>query len=77
LTGGSDWKSRPVKFGADLYATIGRAIVKWNESEDIWIPVYVDAAYEITSLASFESNIYAGRGSNNNYLTSSDGDYLG
>jgi hypothetical protein len=74
LTGGSDWKSRPVKFGSDLYATIGRAIVKWDESEDIWVPVYVDAAYEITSLASFESNIYAGRGSNNNYLTSSDGD---
>ena len=73
LTGGSEWKSRPVKFGADVYATMGRSIMVWDESNDSWLPVYVDSAYEITGLASFESSLYAGRGSNNNYLTSTDG----
>ena len=73
LTGGSEWKSRPVKFGADVYSTMGRAIMVWDEDNDSWLPVYVDSAYEITGLASFESRLYAGRGSNDNYLTSTNG----
>ena len=73
LTGGSEWKSRPGKFGANVYSTMGRAIMIWDESNDSWLPVYVDSAYEITGLASFESRLYAGRGSNDNYLTSTDG----
>jgi len=72
-TGGSEWKSRPIKFGTDLYSTMGRYIMKWDEDSDTFLPVYVDASYEITGLASFESNMYAGRGSDNNYLTSTDG----
>ena len=73
LTGGSEWKSRPVKFGTDVYSTMGRAIMVWSEDNDSWLPVYVDSAYEITGLASFESRLYAGRGSNDNYLTSTNG----
>ena len=73
LTGGSEWKSRPVKFGTDVYSTMGRAIMVWDEDNDSWLPVYVDSAYEITGLASFESRLYAGRGSNDNYLTSTNG----
>ena len=72
-TGGSEWKSRPVKFGSDHYATMGRCIMKWDEDDDVFLPVYVDGSHEITSLVPFESNLYAGRGSNNNYLYSSNG----
>ena len=73
IAGGSEWKSRPVKFGSDHYASMGRSVVKWSEAYDSWLPVYVDSAYEITSLAVFESNIYAGRGTSTNYLLSSNG----
>tara|TARA_R110000796_G_scaffold56742_5_gene131370 strand:+ start:1302 stop:3788 length:2487 start_codon:yes stop_codon:yes gene_type:complete len=73
LTGGSEWEARPVKFGDSVYSTMGRSIMVWSEEHDSWLPVYVDSAYEITGLASFENKLYAGRGSNNNYLTSTNG----
>ena len=73
MTGGSEWEARPVKFGDSVYSTMGRSIMVWSEEHDSWLPVYVDSAYEITGLASFENKLYAGRGSNNNYLTSTNG----
>lgn len=73
LTGGSEWKGKPVKFGANYYGIMGRAILKFDEGNDAWLPVYVDPAYEITAISSYSSSLYAGRGVNDNYLTSSDG----
>jgi len=73
LTGGSEFKSKPLDFSGSQYGTMGRAVIKWDESNDVWLPVYVDSTYEITGLESYESSLYAGRGSNNNYLTSTDG----
>jgi len=73
LTGGSAFNARPIEFEGGYYATMGRSIIKWDENNDAWLPVYLDATYEITALESYEGNLIAGRGDSANYKVSGDG----
>ena len=73
LTGGSAFKSRPIEFEGNYYASMGRSVIKWDESNDAWLPVYLDGSDEITGLENYEGNLIVGRGDNNNYLLSADG----
>ena len=73
LAGGSAFKSRPIEFEGNYYASMGRSVIKWDESNDAWLPVYLDGSDEITGLENYEGNLIVGRGDNNNYLLSADG----
>lgn len=61
------------EFAANAYIAVGRGIYKWDESNDYWHVVYMDASYSITSLISYGSTLLAGRNTNDNYLRSTDG----
>ena len=73
LTGGSTFNSRPIEFEGGYYASMGRSVIKWDESNDAWLPVYVDGTYEITGIENYEGNLIVGRGDSTNYLVSGDG----
>ena len=46
----------------DIYATIGRAVVKWNESTFVWDAVYIDATRAATAIIEFNDIIYVAFG---------------
>ena len=73
LTGGSTFNSRPIEFEGGYYASMGRSVIKWDESNDAWLPVYLDSTYEITAIENYEGNLIVGRGDSTNYLLSGDG----
>ena len=73
LTGGSTFNSRPIEFEGGYYASMGRSVIKWDESSDAWLPVYLDSTYEITAIENYEGNLIVGRGDSTNYLVSGDG----
>jgi hypothetical protein len=73
LSGGSTFNSRPIEFEGSYYASMGRSVIKWNETHDAWLPVYLDSAYEITALENYGGNLIVGRGDSTNYLLSGDG----
>jgi len=73
LTGGSTFNSRPIEFEGGYYASMGRSVIKWDESNDAWLPVYLDSTYEITGIENYEGNMIVGRGDSTNYLVSGDG----
>ena len=70
--GGATW-TEPQEFSSNIYAACGRAIYKWDDSNEIWNAVYVDAATTITDLISFGGALYAARGASSNYLRSTNG----
>jgi hypothetical protein len=70
--GGATW-TEPQEFSSNIYAACGRAIYKWDDTNELWNAVYLDAAYVITDLISFDGALYAGRGTSANYLRSTDG----
>lgn len=57
----------------EFYIPCGRMIIKWDEDDEAFYPVYFDANYTITSLEEFDGDFIAGRGTNDNYLVSADG----
>lgn len=63
----------------EFYAASGRAIYKWDEGDDAFYAVHVsDSANDISDLESFDDSgtagvLYAGRGTGDNYLRSTDG----
>lgn len=75
--GGVTFTSNPRAFANDFYVACGRTICKWDEDGLAFYPVYVDTAYAISDLEVFATDgtprIYAGRGSDSNYLLSTDG----
>ena len=71
--GGVSATGKLQEFAANAYIAIGRGIYKWDESNDYWHVVYMDASYSITSLISYSSVLLAGRGTSDNYLRSTDG----
>tara|TARA_B100000686_G_scaffold84052_1_gene90802 strand:- start:608 stop:3088 length:2481 start_codon:yes stop_codon:yes gene_type:complete len=73
LTGGSTFNSRPIEFEGGYYASMGRSVIKWDESNDAWLPVYLDSTYEITAIENYGGNLIVGRGDSTNYLVSGDG----
>ena len=70
--GGATW-TEPQEFSDNIYAACGRAIYKWDDTNELWNAVYYDAAYAITDLISFKGALYAARGTSANYLRSTDG----
>ena len=73
LAGGSAFNSRPIEFEGGYYASMGRSVIKWDESNDAWLPVYLDSTYEITAIENYGGNLIVGRGDSTNYLVSGDG----
>ncbi len=76
-TGGVAFSSPPVHFLTDYYMTSGRGIYKWSEADDVFTPVYLDAAYAVNSLEVFSVGgtpyLMAGRGTSANYIYSTSG----
>ena len=54
--------TQPQEFGGNIYIGCGRQILKWDDTDNFWEPVYWDSAYSITSLASYKSVLYAALG---------------
>ncbi|MBN86840.1 MAG: hypothetical protein CL885_04885, partial [Dehalococcoidia bacterium] len=73
LEGGSSFNSRPIEFEGGYYASMGRSVIKWDETNDAWLPVYLDSTYEITGIENYGGNLIVGRGDSTNYLISGDG----
>lgn len=75
--GGISFTGTPVAFANEYYVPCGRTICKWDEDEAAFYPVYHDADNFITDLVMFSTDgtprMYAGRGTADNYLTSTDG----
>jgi hypothetical protein len=63
----------------EFYAASGRSIFKWDETDDVFYSVYFsDSANDISDLEEFDDGgtagvLYAGRGTGDNYLRSTDG----
>jgi len=70
--GGATW-TEPQEFSSNIYAACGRAIYKWDDTNEIFNAVYIDAAYQITDLISFQGTLYAARGTSAVYLKSTNG----
>jgi len=73
IFGGIEFPARPQEFSGELYVPCGRSILKWDESNEIWYPVYCDSAYQITDIEVFGNYLYAGRNTDAPLLYSSDG----
>ena len=75
--GGVSFTSNPRDFINEFYVACGRTICKWDEDDLAFYPVYVDTTNAITDLEVFATDgtprIYAGRGTADNYLVSTDG----
>ena len=46
----------------DIYAIVGRCIVKWSESDYVWDAVYIDATRAATAIIEFNDVIYVAFG---------------
>lgn len=73
IDGGVSFPAPPQEFGSNLYIPCGRSILKWDSTNSIWLPVYIDASNDITDLDVYEDKLYAGRNTDAPYLYSSDG----
>ncbi len=73
LTGDAEFNDSAAELGGELYVTYGRAVLKWNETNDAFYPVYVDAAYSVQCIRELNGKLYIGFGSNQTYKHSSDG----
>ena len=51
--------TEPQEFGGNIYVGCGRQILQWDDSLNYWKPVYWDSQYAVTSLASYNSVLYA------------------
>tara|TARA_R100000329_G_scaffold44103_1_gene41279 strand:- start:1973 stop:4438 length:2466 start_codon:yes stop_codon:yes gene_type:complete len=71
-TGGVDWTT-PQEFNGNVYAACGRVIYKWDDSNEVFNAVYADSTYNVTDMISFNGALYAGFGTNQVYLRSTDG----
>ena len=71
-TGGVDWTT-PQEFNGNVYAAAGRVIYKWDDSNEVFNAVYADSTHDITDMISFNGALYAGFGTNQVYLRSTDG----
>ena len=70
--GGASW-TQPQEFEDNIYVACSRGIYKWDDTNEKWNVVYIDPTYDITDLESFGGDLYAGRGSSDNYIYSADG----
>jgi hypothetical protein len=65
-TGGVVWVGT-AETADTLYAAVGRSIVKWNETNDVWdLVFYADDA--TTDIIEYFGNIYVAKGAGNPYL---------
>ena len=71
-SGGVDWTT-PQEFNGNVYAAAGRVIYKWDDSNEVFNAVYADSTYDVTDMISFNGALYAGFGTNQVYLRSTDG----
>ena len=71
-SGGVDWTT-PQEFNGNVYAACGRVIYKWDDSNEVFNAVYADSTYNVTDMISFNGALYAGFGTNQVYLRSTDG----
>lgn len=61
-----------VEFEGNLYMSVGRLVVKLDDSTGVWKCVRGDTV-PITALDSYGGNLYAARGTSNSYIYSSNG----
>jgi hypothetical protein len=79
LPGGhSDFNDNGVVMGNELYIPCGRTVLRWNEEDDAFYPVYIDPAYSVECITEFDwdgdnPKLYIGFGSNQPYKSSADG----
>jgi len=65
-TGGVTWVGT-AEVADTLYAAVGRGIVKWNETNDVWDLVFY-SANAATDIIEYFGNIYVATGAGNAYL---------
>lgn len=76
--GGVDFPSPAQEFKDNIYVVSGRGIYKWNEANDYFEAVFMDSAVSFTDIKAHSDSgttaaLYAARGSDDNYLRSTDG----
>ena len=54
--------TEPQEFGGNVYVGCGRQILQWDDNNNYWKPVYWDSTHSVTSLASYNSVLYAALG---------------
>jgi hypothetical protein len=74
----ADFNDNGVVLSNELYVPCGRTIMRWNESDNAFYPVYIDPAYDVECLTEFDWNgaspkLYIGFGTNQVYKSSADG----
>lgn len=71
--GGTSWNDSPAELSGTQYAVYGRGVYQWNESDDAYYAVYLDASYNVECLRELDGNLYIGFGANQTYKYSSNG----
>ena len=49
-----DFNDDPVTLSNELYVPCGRMVLQWDDTDDAWYAVYVDAAYDVECIAEFD-----------------------
>jgi len=66
-TGGVVWAGT-AQCASNLYAACGRAVLQWDETNDVWNAVYVHATQETTDIVEFNGNIFVAFGGGAAYI---------
>jgi hypothetical protein len=61
------WKGT-AQCASNLYAACGRAVLQWDETNDVWNAVYVHATQETTDIVEFNGNIFVAFGGGAAYI---------
>jgi len=74
----SDFNDNGVVLSNELYIPCGRTVMRWNESDDAFYPVYIDPLYDVECLTEFDwdganPKLYIGFSTNQVYKSSTDG----
>lgn len=74
----SDFNDDGVVLSNELYVPCGRTVLRWNESDKAFYPVYIDPAYDVECIIEFDHDgasprLYIGFASNQVYKTSTNG----
>ena len=56
-TGGVVWAGT-AQCASNLYAACGRAVLQWDETNDVWNAVYVHASQTTTDIVEFNGNVF-------------------
>ena len=66
-TGGVVWAGT-AQCASNLYAACGRAVLQWDETNDVWNAVSVHATQETTDIIEFNGNIFVAHGGGSAFI---------